>query len=62
VLLNINVETQQLADAYRNQGYQVSFGPGLDVLLLASLVCAAGGVAAGGVAGGSSRRWSGRRE
>jgi hypothetical protein len=45
VFLNINFETQQLADAYRNQGYQVSYGPGLDVLLLASLVCAAGGVA-----------------
>lgn len=50
VFLNINVETQQLADSYRNTGYQVSFGPGLDVLLIGSLVCAAGGVASSVVA------------
>jgi hypothetical protein len=45
VYYNVQVEAQQLADNFRNTGYQVSLGPGLDVLLLASLVCAVGGVA-----------------
>jgi len=46
VLLNINNETQQIAASYRSQGYQVGFGPGLDALLVASLVSAGGGIAA----------------
>jgi hypothetical protein len=49
VFLNVNIETQQLADSYRVAGYTVSFGPGLDVLLAGSLVCAVGGVACSAV-------------
>ena len=49
VVLNVRLEAQQLADSYRANGYQVSFGPGLDVLLVGALVCAAGGVASSAV-------------
>lgn len=36
---------QQLADSYRLSGYQVTMSVGLGVLLLGSVLCAAGGVA-----------------
>jgi hypothetical protein len=45
VYLNIAIESDQLAAAYRANGYRVSLGPGLAALLAGSIVCAVGGVA-----------------